>query len=102
MIDRQPLAARQLESMRIQPEQVHDRRVDIRDVMPILDGVEAELVGRSMDGAALDAAAGQPARETVDVVIAAGAALRSRRAAELGGEDDNRIVEQAAALQVDE
>ena len=57
----------------------------------VLDGVVAEFVGRAVDRAALDAAAGQPDAEAVGIVIAAVAALRERRAAELAGEDDQRV-----------
>ena len=45
------------------------------------------------------AAAGQPHREALDVVVAA-VALRHRRAAELAAPDDQRVVEHAALLQV--
>ena len=72
----------------------------VGDVVAVLDGVEAELVGRAVDDAALDAAAGQPGREAVRVVVAAVAALGTRRSAELRAPDDDRLVEQAAALQV--
>ena len=49
-----------------------------------------------------DAAAGEPHGEGVDVVVAAGrfADLAHRRAAELAAPDDERVVEQAALLQV--
>ena len=52
--------------------------------------------------AALDAAAGQPHREAVGVVVAARAlgVLGGRLAAELAAPDDQRLVQQAAALQV--
>ena len=65
----------------------------------VLDGVVAELVGRAVGDAALDAAAGQPHREALDVVVAA-VALGHRRAAELAAPDDERVVEHAALLQV--
>ena len=48
----------------------------------------------------LDAAAGQPDREGVRMMIAAVGALGGRRAAELGAEDHQRVLEQAARLQV--
>ena len=51
--------------------------------------------------ARLDAAAGQPHREGVGMMVAAVvAALDHRRAAELAAPDDERVVEQAALLQV--
>ena len=75
------------------------RGVDVGDVVPVLDGVEAELVGGAVDDAPLDAAAGQPGAEALRVVVAA-VGLRARRAAELGAPDDDRLIEQAALLQV--
>src|SRR4051794_19219522 len=55
-----------------------------------------------MDEAAFDAAAGQPAGEAVNVVVPAIAALGAGGAAELGAEDDNRLLEQAAPLEIHE
>ena len=102
VFDLQPLPAGDLEPVGVEPEQVQDRGVDVGDVVPVLDGVEAELVGRAVDDAPLDAAAGHPDREAVVVVVAAVGALRAGSAAELGGPDDDRVVEQAAALEVDQ
>src|SRR6266851_3787589 len=56
----------------IQAEQVQDRGVKIGDVAWVVDSPEAELVGRADGLAALDAGAGQPHREAVRVVVAAG------------------------------
>ena len=51
--------------------------------------------------AALHAGAGQPDGEALGVVIAAvGAFLEGGHAAELGDEDDERVLQQAALLQV--
>ena len=47
-----------------------------------------------------DAAAGHPDGEAEDVMVAAVGPLRPGRAAELGGEDDDRFFEQPALLQV--
>src|SRR5262249_40270220 len=49
---------------------------------------------------ALDAAAGQPHREGVGVVVAAVRPLGGRRPAELGAEDDQGVPEQIALLEV--
>ena len=65
----------------------------------VLDGVVAELVGRAVGDARLDAAAGQPDRKAVDVVVAA-VALGHRRAAEFAAPDHQRVVEHAALLEV--
>ena len=55
----------------VEAEQVQDGRVQVVDVDLVLDGVVAELVGRAVDDAALEAAAGHPHREAERVVIAA-------------------------------
>ena len=58
----------------------------------VLDRLEAELVGRAVGHAALHAAAGQPHREAVRVVVAArlALALAERHPAELAAPDDQR------------
>ena len=100
MVDVQPLAAGDFELARIQPELVQDCRVYVGDVVPIFDGVEADLIGLAVDDAALQTAARHPHREPVDVVIAAVAPLRAGRAAELGAEDDEGVLQQPRALQI--
>ena len=57
--------------MGIEAEQLQDRGVNVGDVMAVLDGVEAQLVGRAMDDPPLDPAAGHPDGEAVVVVVAA-------------------------------
>ena len=84
VIDREPLPARYLQAARIKAELMHERRMDIRDVMAVFDRMEAELVGCAMHNAALEAAASQHGGEAVNVMIAAIASLRPRRSAELG------------------
>ena len=60
----------------------------------------ADLVGRAVDDAALDAAAGQPEGEGVRIVVAARASpfCDERQPTELAAPDDQRLVEQAALL----
>ncbi len=74
--------------------------MDIGDIMTVLDGMETNLVSFAVGDAALDAAAGQPHREAENVMIAAIRTLRAGRAAKLRGEDNQRFIEQAAALQI--
>ena len=64
--------------------------------------VEAEVVAFAERDARLDAAAGEPHRERVRMMVAAvvAAALHHRRAAELAAPDDERVVQQAALLEV--
>jgi hypothetical protein len=74
----------------------------------VFDDAEAEVVGAAVGDAGLDAAAGEPHRVGVLVVVApglgaravAGDALPQRRAAELPAPDDQRVVEQPALLEV--
>ena len=82
------------------PISVSKRRVDVGHVVRMLDGMEADFVGRAVNDAPLEAAAGHPDRKAVRMMIAAVVALRARRAAEFGGEDDDRLVQQAAALEI--
>ena len=76
--------------------------MQVLDVEPVVDGGAAQLVGLADADAPLDAAAGHPHREAVGVVVAAGplGVLGGRLAAELAAPDDQRLVEQAALLQV--
>ena len=62
------VAVRQL--LVVETQQVQERGVQVVDVDIVLHGLEAELVGGAVDLSALDAAAGQPDREAVGVVIA--------------------------------
>ena len=66
--------------------------------------VPGEVVGRAVDRARLDAAAGEPPAVGLAEVIAAlgigGIALAERRAAEFAAPDDERVVEHAALLQI--
>src|SRR5262245_33039769 len=55
----------------IQAEQMENGRMQVVEVADVLDGVNAQLVGRSVHGAALDAAARQPDAETLGMMIAA-------------------------------
>jgi hypothetical protein len=72
------------------------------DVDLVGGGVPAVVVGGAVAMARLDAAAGEPHRDPVRVVIAAVAALGGRGPAELAAPPHQRVVEQAAALEVAE
>ena len=84
----------------IEAEERQHRRVRIVDVHLVVDGAQAELVGGADDLAALDAAAGHPHGEAVRIVIAALAALRRRRAAELARPHDERFLELTARREI--
>src|SRR5437588_12205806 len=95
------------EPLVVEAEQVQDGRLKVVDVHRLVDDVEAEVVGFAIGHAAPDAAASQPDRERLRMVIAAEAAterrvaLDHRRSAELAAPDDERVVEQAAPLEID-
>ena len=72
--------------------------VDV-DILAVFQVAVAQFVGAAVGEPALDAAAGHPDGEAVDVMIAADA-LAHRRAAEFAAPDDQRVVEQAALLEV--
>ena len=87
----------------IQAQEVEDGGVEIVMRDAVLDGVHAEFVGGAVGDATLDAAARHPHGEAVMVVAAAEGCfgqrpvrLLKRRAAELGGPDDESLVQQAA------
>src|SRR5262245_49281568 len=86
----------------IQSQKMQDGGLQIVDVDAVLGGTEAEFVGGAESDAGLDAAAGQPHGKGLDVVIPADgfAALAHGRAAELAAPDDERVVEEAALLQI--
>ena len=75
----------------VEAQGVEQGGLEVVDGDDVLDGGVAEVVGRAVDVAPLEAAAGQPEREAVAVVVAAVGPLRDRQAAELAGpEDDGR------------
>src|ERR1700683_2528665 len=88
------------QSLVVDPEQVQDRGVQIVHRADAVLGVNAELVGRAMHRAPLDAAPREPDAESFRMMIAAIAPCGVRRAAELAGPEDERLVEQAALLEV--
>ena len=98
MAERQPLV--------VEAQEMQDRRLQVVDVDRVFDDVKPEVVGRAVDNARLDAAAGHPHREGLRMVVAAEAALEDgmafdhRRAAELAAPDHQRFVQQAALFEV--
>ena len=84
----------------VQAEQVQDRRVQVVEVDLVLDRVVAVVVGRAVRRPGFTP---PPASHMVNasrIVVAAVGALRSRRAAELAAPDDERVLQQAARLQI--
>ena len=99
VVDRKAFTAGHLQAVRVQPELTPHRRVDVRNVVPILDGVESDLVGAAVLNPTLDSAAREPRTESLRMVISSGI-LRARRSAELRAEDHDGLVEHAPLLQV--
>jgi hypothetical protein len=95
MIQFEALAPGNLEPMRIQSQLMQDRRVDVGDVMPILDGMKAKFIGGAVLNTSRDTAPGQPRAKTLRMMIAA-ALLRAGRTSEFRAKHDQRFVEQAA------
>ncbi len=100
MIDVETFAAGDFELAGVEPELLENGGVDVGHVVPILDGVESDLVGRSVHDSPFQPSAGHPDREAEDVMISSVRTLRTGGAAELGGEHDQRLVEQAAAVEI--
>ena len=73
--------------------------MDIGDVVAILDGVETEFIRGAVHDAAFYSAAGEPRAKSLRMMIASGA-LGAGRASELRAEYHERIVEQAALLEI--
>src|SRR5947208_1361245 len=70
----QPLVAAVVEvgePLVVKAELVEDGRVDVSGVDRVLHGLVADLVGRAVDRAPLDPAAGHPYGEAVRIVVAA-------------------------------
>src|ERR1051325_3645822 len=76
--------------------------VKIVDVDAVFDRLEAQFVGLADNRAGLDAPAGQPHREGVNVMIAAcGVAVFAHRSApEFAAPDDEGVGEKSARLQI--
>src|SRR6266699_3670264 len=71
MIDVQALATRDFEFARIKSQTMQDRRVNVRNVVAVLDRVKAKFVGQTVDDSALNARARQPGAKSLRMMIAA-------------------------------
>ena len=94
------------EAFVVDAELVQEGRVEVVDGDLVADDRVAEVVGFAVDQAGLEAAAGDQGGEAVGVVVAAVgirdlAVLAEGGAAELAAPDDDRVVEQAALLEVE-
>src|ERR1700689_3571452 len=64
-------------------------------------GLITEVVGRSVDVASLESAAGQPQREAPPVMVATVSPLRDGKPAEFARPQDDRVVEQASPFELE-
>ena len=84
----------------VETQEVEDGGVEVVDSNPTFDGLEAELVGGSVDESSFHATAGHPHREAERVMVAAVAVLGDGCPAELAAPDHQGVVEQPSTLQV--
>ena len=70
MVHLESLAAGDLQFVRVEAELVQRSRVDVGDVVAVLDSVETQLVRGSVLDAGLDAAAREPRAEALRMMVA--------------------------------
>ena len=100
VVDFQSLAAGDCEAARIEAELLHDGRMNIGDVVAILNGVEAEFVGGSVDCPAFDSASSHPDGKAEVVVTAPVRTLTAGSASEFRAPDHERLIEEASLLEI--
>ena len=86
----------------INAHQIEDGGVDGMHMQTVFNGIQAEVVGGTVGLAAFHAAAGHPHGEAGGVVVPPVALLGHGCAAKFTAPDDERLVEQAAGLQIGE
>ena len=90
----------------VDTKEVKDRSLEVVDVDFVFDGIEADVITRSVGDAGLHAAAGHPDCVGVGMVIAAPlgtivkGTLDEGRASELAGPNDEGVFEKAAGFEV--
>ena len=84
----------------VESHQVQDAGVDVVDVGPLFDGIQAQFIGCTDGLTTLDSASGHPHGESGRVVIAAISLLAHRRATKLAAPHHQGLVEQSAASQI--
>ena len=91
--------------MGIQSHLMQNRRMQVRDIVPILHGVEPQFIGGAMNDAALGAASGQDAGEAVWMMIPASAGgvfkkVRARRATKFRAYDHEGVIQHAPLFEI--
>jgi len=84
----------------VQPQGLEEGGLKVVNGDDVANRGIAEIVGRAVDIPAPEAAASQPERESMAVVVAAVGALGDRQPSKFARPQDDRLVEQAALLEV--
>ena len=101
-----PAGMAKRQSLMIQPQERKDRRLQVVNVDGVFDDMKSEIVGRAVNDARLDPAAGHPHRESLRMMVAAQAppenrvAFDHRRAAEFAAPNDQRLIQEPALFEV--
>ena len=95
MVHFQALAAGVFQLPRIKPKLVKSRGMNIRHVMPIFNGMEAEFIRHAVRKPTFNASAGHPGAKSLRVVVSSGA-FGPGGTAEFGTKDDERLVQHSA------
>ena len=74
--------------------------MDVGDVVAVFRGVEPDFIGGPMNNTTFESAAGHPDTESKDMMIATVRSLSARSSSELGGKDDEGLVEEPALVEV--
>ena len=100
IVDFQSLPAGDFETARIDTELLHNSRMNVGDVVPILNGVKAEFVGGSVDSAAFDSASSHPDGKAEVVVTSPVRTLAAGSPSEFRAPDHKRFVKETALLEI--
>jgi len=84
----------------VHAEQMQDRRVQVVDVHPFVDGVYAKLIRRTVDITPFGASTGQPGGEAGVMMVPAFRALGRRGSPELAAPDDERVFQQTSRFEI--
>ena len=74
--------------------------MEVGDAHRVLDNLLGQFIRHTVGATMLQAAAGQEHRERRALMPATAATVKLRRPAELGGDDDERLVEQLLAFEI--
>ena len=84
----------------VHAKEVEHRGVEVVDLDLVLNRMVAVVVGRTVDGSALDSPSGKPHGEAERVVVATVRSLRHGGSTELASPEHERTLQQASGLEV--